>query len=529
MTNEFDLGSVIGPKGDKPAHQWTGTKLQFENPDGTTWGPAVDINNADFIYTTIGINSNGTPKLDTNGKADNEVLSGMVNDFLAPGGVHATDNAQMKISVSGTVGVNGNFTAGDWTSQTNPLRFFNFGIDGYTGKRKVYIDFENATIPPFTYAANTMTSGVSYYVDFIYATSGVDINISNIKFAASISGYGGTGTRAFGCYINGKASARVTNCTGEGHGDPSSNSYGYGCYLDGNAMAVVADCTGIAGGSAYDQGCYGYGCYLNGNAAAKVTNCTGTAGSGYGCFLSGNATAEVTNCSGIGSGDYSYGYGNGNGYGCYLAGNSRAVVINCTGTASAPWSSSYGYGCYLAGNARAVVTNCAGSSNAGPSYGSSYGYGCYLAGNATAEVCNCTGTGNGTGVDSNFGLDMGSGGYGCYLNGTGVKLISAINTKGYIKSISPTKCGAGIFVGSSASNNAIITNFTCPQAAHSDPNYVQTHGLLIAGTGDGATAIISDGYVYKAIDKHNGTAVLDETGTAIPKIQSKNVLIKNVI
>jgi uncharacterized repeat protein (TIGR02543 family) len=31
-----------GPKGDTPAHKWDGTKLSFQNPDGT-WGPAVDL------------------------------------------------------------------------------------------------------------------------------------------------------------------------------------------------------------------------------------------------------------------------------------------------------------------------------------------------------------------------------------------------------------------------------------------------------------------------------------------------------
>lgn len=31
-----------GPKGDKPAHEWKGTALRFENPDGT-WGEAVDL------------------------------------------------------------------------------------------------------------------------------------------------------------------------------------------------------------------------------------------------------------------------------------------------------------------------------------------------------------------------------------------------------------------------------------------------------------------------------------------------------
>lgn len=31
-----------GPKGDKPAHEWKGSKLRFEQPDGT-WGKFVDL------------------------------------------------------------------------------------------------------------------------------------------------------------------------------------------------------------------------------------------------------------------------------------------------------------------------------------------------------------------------------------------------------------------------------------------------------------------------------------------------------
>lgn len=35
-----------GPKGDKPAHEWKGTKLRFEQPDGA-WGKFVDLKGKD--------------------------------------------------------------------------------------------------------------------------------------------------------------------------------------------------------------------------------------------------------------------------------------------------------------------------------------------------------------------------------------------------------------------------------------------------------------------------------------------------
>lgn len=42
-----DVGpeGIQGLKGDKPAHSWDGTKLQFENPDGTA-GTKVDLKGA---------------------------------------------------------------------------------------------------------------------------------------------------------------------------------------------------------------------------------------------------------------------------------------------------------------------------------------------------------------------------------------------------------------------------------------------------------------------------------------------------
>lgn len=40
--DSVSIAGQIGPKGDSPAHQWNGTEIRFENPDGS-WGPWVDI------------------------------------------------------------------------------------------------------------------------------------------------------------------------------------------------------------------------------------------------------------------------------------------------------------------------------------------------------------------------------------------------------------------------------------------------------------------------------------------------------
>ena len=43
-----------GDKGDKPKHEWEGTKLRFENPDGT-WGRFVDLANKMLNYGSRGV------------------------------------------------------------------------------------------------------------------------------------------------------------------------------------------------------------------------------------------------------------------------------------------------------------------------------------------------------------------------------------------------------------------------------------------------------------------------------------------
>jgi hypothetical protein len=43
FADSFDVTiGAVGPQGEKPAHEWEGTALRFENPDGT-WGDPVDL------------------------------------------------------------------------------------------------------------------------------------------------------------------------------------------------------------------------------------------------------------------------------------------------------------------------------------------------------------------------------------------------------------------------------------------------------------------------------------------------------
>lgn len=74
-----------GDKGDTPKHKWTGTKLQFQNPDGT-WGKAVDLQG---------------PKGDTGGGSG--WLAILASDSTAGSGVDAVKYARRIDVVSETV------------------------------------------------------------------------------------------------------------------------------------------------------------------------------------------------------------------------------------------------------------------------------------------------------------------------------------------------------------------------------------------------------------------------------------------
>lgn len=49
-TGMLELGIPKGPKGDVPAHEWVGTAIRFQNPDGS-WGDFVDlqVNNSQVV------------------------------------------------------------------------------------------------------------------------------------------------------------------------------------------------------------------------------------------------------------------------------------------------------------------------------------------------------------------------------------------------------------------------------------------------------------------------------------------------
>jgi hypothetical protein len=64
-TKFVGLSKEKGPKGDTgpaPEHQWRGTKLQFQNPDGT-WGDLVDLKGKDGKSSTsfVGVSSQTIP------------------------------------------------------------------------------------------------------------------------------------------------------------------------------------------------------------------------------------------------------------------------------------------------------------------------------------------------------------------------------------------------------------------------------------------------------------------------------------
>ncbi len=46
------IQTIQGVKGDEPAHEWDGTRIRFQNPDGT-WGAYVDLGGEQRYHATI--------------------------------------------------------------------------------------------------------------------------------------------------------------------------------------------------------------------------------------------------------------------------------------------------------------------------------------------------------------------------------------------------------------------------------------------------------------------------------------------
>ena len=102
-----------------------------------------------YDYYCLGTDANGAALVDGEGKADNQLLSQLSKDFFNGEGEFEDidDDAVLCIVVNGTVGTTANTIAGSLFSSSRPPCFFDFGVQYYCGKKKLYMDWSNAEIP----------------------------------------------------------------------------------------------------------------------------------------------------------------------------------------------------------------------------------------------------------------------------------------------------------------------------------------------------------------------------------------------
>jgi ribosomal protein L35AE/L33A len=104
--NGVDGLSIKGDKGDKPNHQWKGTKLKFELPSGE-WGKEVDLAGKDGIGRFLG-GSTGVQSLTSAGNTVQITNQGTTfNLEVAGGGVGITeitsDDGSINVTQTGTI------------------------------------------------------------------------------------------------------------------------------------------------------------------------------------------------------------------------------------------------------------------------------------------------------------------------------------------------------------------------------------------------------------------------------------------
>jgi hypothetical protein len=91
---------IQGPKGDKPRHQWVGTSLQVENPDGT-WGASVNLKGLDGTgagdMTKDDYDQNGDGIIDKADEANKVPWAGIQNNPIT----YTPENTANKGAING--------------------------------------------------------------------------------------------------------------------------------------------------------------------------------------------------------------------------------------------------------------------------------------------------------------------------------------------------------------------------------------------------------------------------------------------
>lgn len=285
--------------------------------------PEIEINKRQLVYVCNGIN-------------DNVIITNMTRAFY--NSITLSDSANLTIIVNGTVGITPGVTVGAGTSAMNPFRFFDTGITGYTGNRKLYIDWGNASFPSLnrnfavdsnTYVALfhnngsfihhdklnfnftiTRTSGIAYVIAIGNNGSNCHLSNSNIYCIGIGAGYGvahyGHYSNVINCNLNSYSTngglsfannanyCKIVNCNlnsySNGNGDSAANG-GTNCLITNCNLNGTNDSNGRGIGN------MGANCQIINSALMGLTP-TGTSAYGYYSTSTDSTTYHlIQNCT----------------------------------------------------------------------------------------------------------------------------------------------------------------------------------------------------------------------------------------
>lgn len=371
-----------GAKGDVPKHKWKGTKLSFENPDGS-FGIAVDLKGDTGMRGMSGAGGGagrGTrndigrawplnPPSDqvaqyTVGATDMRwgSMHSRVGCFVGSsyGGIPGAPNYNANI---GTITFGPSQTgllAGNLVEDSSGVSTMHLGAAG-SGRWKAVGLMANVTTISTGNATARCDGGGSVLIGTSYSYGAGDTLLRNQGFASLVVGYAFTGPGTSSIDSSGGGSLTVGYAAF--YGTTKIGNAAQGCFVGGyagswnnNAATQSILCTG--------GGAFAFGNIVNyGTPFTPVTTIQAT---GYGAFAQGNAyTYQFTGTSGItasGRGAFAQGFSRNatllsSGYGSFAQG--AAYNYNITASANGAFA------CGYAGSA-AIVASAINSAQFGP-------------------------------------------------------------------------------------------------------------------------------------------------------------------
>ena len=407
-----------------------------------------------------------------NGQTDNVEITNIVKDFY--NSATLSDTANLKLTIVGKIGITNYKLFGDGSYADN-YRTFELGVNGYTGNRKVIIDWGGAEIPELSFNDGTTWSRLILIVNCDVPLTMVNLNV---KITRTSNGY-------------------VYCCKGN-----NFNLYDCDIHVYNTAQGVSS---AIVGNEAYLQNCkfynYGGAQYVNNTIDgdnAKIINCKfETIGRSVypinsegafiqGCRITTEGTSTVqiecnskNNCTFLNCTLVISGRGTlrcNSGTNCYF--------INCTLIAESSdlessVSANQGSSCYFVNcTLSATSANWSSSGARGNSASSCLFIGC------TLTAINNRANGYAYGANVWRGVMI-----GCDLSA-------------YVP-VGGTGQAAGFFLNSSATNNCIIIG--CKFVNNPPSGYEQNSSIIVDGTDIGGRYMITNNFISGNIITHTST------------------------